>query len=178
MREVDNENPNEMYNQARKSLKKYYGSSSTSKQIKPALEGCTTSPTIAEHLNALVNARKAFTQIDTSRKLKKVLKYPVRSYCDIKYVQGISVFYKLPDEPRWQGAASVIGVHRKVIILKHGSVLRRLHPCRLQHIHHNNCGTKDSKSNEHDNSNKMNDDDSSDTNDNSMIPIVDSKTES
>ena len=62
--------------------------------------------------------------------------------------------------------------------IKHGSVLRRVHPCRLQHIHHNNCGTKDSKSNEHDNSNKTNDDDSSDTNDNSMIPLVDSKTES
>ena len=49
-----------------------------------------------------------------------------------------------------------------------------MHPCRLQHIHHNNCGTKDSKSNEYDNSNKTNDDDSSDTNDNSMIPLVDS----
>ena len=34
------------------------------------------------------------------------------------------------------------------------------------------------KSNEHDNSNKMNDNDSSDTDDSSIIPTVDSKTES
>ena len=36
MREVDNENPNEPYNHAKKSLKKYYGSSSISNQPKPA----------------------------------------------------------------------------------------------------------------------------------------------
>ena len=50
-----------------------------------------------------------------------------------------------------------------------------MNPCRLQHIHHNNYETKDLKSNEHDNLNKTNDNDSSDTNDNSIIPIVDSK---
>ena len=36
MREVDNENPNEMYNQAKKLLKKYYGSSSIFNQTKLA----------------------------------------------------------------------------------------------------------------------------------------------
>ena len=36
MHEVDNENPNEMHNQAKKLLKKYYGSSSISNQTKPA----------------------------------------------------------------------------------------------------------------------------------------------
>ena len=92
MREVDNENPNEMYNPAKKSLKKYYGSSSISNQTKPTLEGCTTSPTVAEHLNALVNARKAFTQIETSCKLKKALKHPVRSYCDINMHKAIQFF--------------------------------------------------------------------------------------
>ena len=55
----------------------------------PVLEGCTTSATIVKH--ALANARKAFIQIETSCKLKKALKHPVRSYCDIKYSQGNSV---------------------------------------------------------------------------------------
>ena len=36
MHEVDNENPNEMHNQAKKLLKKYYGSSSISNQTKLA----------------------------------------------------------------------------------------------------------------------------------------------
>ena len=43
-----------------------------------------------------------------------------------------------------------------------------------QYIHE----TRDLKSTEHDNSNKTNDDDSSNINDNSVIPIVNSKTES
>ena len=116
----------------------------------PALERCTTSPTIAKHLNALANTRKAFTKIETSCKLKKALIHLVHSHCDIKYAKGNSVFYKLPDEPRWQRPASVISVDGKVIISKHGSILQRVHPCRLQDIHHNNCETKDSKSNEHD----------------------------
>ena len=50
----------------------------------PALEGCITSPTITEHLNVIANTQKAFNQIETSCKLKRVLKHPVRSYCDIK----------------------------------------------------------------------------------------------
>ena len=37
MRKVDHENPNEMYNPAKKSLKKYYGSCSISNQTKPAV---------------------------------------------------------------------------------------------------------------------------------------------
>ena len=36
MYEVNNENPNEMCNQAKKSLKKYYGSSSNYNQTEPA----------------------------------------------------------------------------------------------------------------------------------------------
>ena len=71
--------------------------------------------------------------------------------------------------------AKAIQFDGEVIILKHGSVLQRVHPCCSQHIHHTNCETKDLKSNEHDNSNKTNEDDGSDTNDNFIIPIVDSK---
>ena len=36
MREVDKENPNEMYNQVKELLKKYYGSSSIFNQTNPA----------------------------------------------------------------------------------------------------------------------------------------------
>ena len=64
----------------------------------PALEGCATSPTIAKHLNSLANVWKAFTQIETSCKLKNALKHPVHSYCDIKYARDDSVFCKLLHE--------------------------------------------------------------------------------
>ena len=65
----------------------------------PALKRSTTGPIIAKHLIALANSQKAFTQLETSCKLKKALKHPVYSYCDIKYAQSNPVFYKLPDEP-------------------------------------------------------------------------------
>lgn len=41
----------------------------------PASMSCSTSPTIEEHLNVIANARKAFAQAETSRKLHEVLKY-------------------------------------------------------------------------------------------------------
>ena len=100
----------------------------------PALEGVTTSPIIAEHLNAIATARKAFAQAEISSKLRKALKHPVREYADIFYQPGDSVYYKLPDDRRWQGPATVIGADGKVVMIRHGSVLRRVHPCRLQMV--------------------------------------------
>ncbi|XP_066921692.1 uncharacterized protein [Clytia hemisphaerica] len=99
----------------------------------PALEGVTTSPTIATHLNAIASARKAFIHAQTSSKLRKALQHPIREYCDRVYQYGDHVFYKLPDDRRWQGPAAVIGVDGKVVMLRHGSVVRRVHPCRLQY---------------------------------------------
>ena len=99
----------------------------------PALEGVTTSPTIATHLNAIASARKAFIHAETSSKLRKALQHPIREYCDRVYQYGDHVFYKLPDDRRWQGPATVIGVDGKVVMLRHGSVVRRVHPCRLQY---------------------------------------------
>ena len=56
MREVDNENPNEMYNQAKKLLKKYYGSSSISNQTKlAATPSVQLIPTKAEPFFASVH---------------------------------------------------------------------------------------------------------------------------
>ena len=78
----------------------------------PALEGETTSPA----------------------KLKRALRKPIRSYCDASYNHGDNVFYKLPDQRRWQGLAAVIGRDGKVVLIRHGSIYRRVHPCRLQHV--------------------------------------------
>ena len=100
----------------------------------PALEGETTSPVIAEHLNAIASARKAFASAQTSAKLKRALRKPIRSYCDAIYNHGDNVFYKLPDQRWWQGPAAVIGRDGKVVLIRHGSIYRRVYPCRLQHI--------------------------------------------
>ena len=69
----------------------------------PALEENTSSPIIAQHLNAISAARKAYIEADLSSKLPKALRHPVRPYSDIIYRQNDTVYYKLPHENRWQG---------------------------------------------------------------------------
>ena len=100
----------------------------------PALSESTTNPVVAEYLQNLSCARKAFVLAENSAKLRKALQKPVRSSCDAIYSTGDQVFYKLLKEKRWQGPATVIGQDSRVILLRHGSILRRVHPCRLQHI--------------------------------------------
>ena len=51
----------------------------------PALEGNISSAVIAQHLNAISAARKAYIEADPSFKLQKALKHPVRPYSDIIY---------------------------------------------------------------------------------------------
>ena len=75
-------------------------------------------------------ARKAFAQTEISSKLLKALKHPVREYTNIFYQPGNSVYYKLPDD---QGGSCYSD--DKVVIICHGSVLQRVHPCRLQKVH-------------------------------------------
>ena len=83
----------------------------------PAFEGETTSPVIAEHLNTISSARKAFASAQTSAKLKRALRKPIRSYCDAIYDHGDNIFYKLPDQHWWQGPAAVIGCDGKVVLI-------------------------------------------------------------
>ena len=58
MREVDNENPNEMYNRAKKSLKKYYGSSSISNQTKAAATSSVQTALIKKTLQTKITLQR------------------------------------------------------------------------------------------------------------------------
>ena len=100
----------------------------------PALEEETTSSVIAKHFNTIASARKAVASAQTSAKLKRALREPIRSYWEAIYNHGDNVFYKLPDQRPWQGPAAVIGRDGKVVLIRHGSIYRRVHPCRSQHV--------------------------------------------
>ena len=99
---------------------------STFQTFLTALEGSATSSIIAQHLNAIAAARKTFVHAETSAKVRKALKHPVRQYCDVVFKPKDNVFYKLPTDRQWQGPATVIGIDDKVILIKHGSVVRRV----------------------------------------------------
>ena len=100
----------------------------------PALEGETTSPVIAEHLNTIVSARKAFASAQTSAKLKRALRKPIRSYCDAIYNHGDNVFYKLPDQRQCQGPGAVIGRDGKVVLIRRDSIYRRVQHVKADYI--------------------------------------------
>ena len=97
----------------------------------PALEAKTNSEIVAENLNAMHSARKAFIASEASEKLRRALRHNVRTSGNVKYVTGDSVFYKRNDSNKWKGPGKVIGQDGQQVLVKHGSVYVRVHPCRL-----------------------------------------------
>ena len=71
MREVDNENPNEMYNRAKKLLKKYYGSSSISNQTTAAATSSVQTALIKKHCKPKYRYRDTRSSSEKSTLIKK-----------------------------------------------------------------------------------------------------------
>ncbi|XP_066911985.1 uncharacterized protein [Clytia hemisphaerica] len=97
----------------------------------PALEGKTTSEVVRDNLNAMHSARKAFVASEASEKIRRALRHNVGSSVDVKYVTQDSVYYKRKNDPKWKGPGTVIGQDGQQVLVKHGSVYVRVHPCRL-----------------------------------------------
>ena len=94
----------------------------------PALEGRTSSETLADHLNVLHSARKAFIESENSERIKKAL---LKKVCrnNTVYENGDSVWYKRRD--KWMGPGKVIFQDRKVIFVRHGSIYVRVSANRI-----------------------------------------------
>ncbi|XP_064629342.1 uncharacterized protein LOC135488628 [Lineus longissimus] len=98
----------------------------------PALEGTTTSKVVGEHLGALYATRKAFTETECSERIRRALKKQTRSYTGDKYQMGDKVYYRRPDNTEWKGPGTVIGQDGKIVFIRHGGNLVRVHISRLQ----------------------------------------------
>ena len=98
----------------------------------PALEGVSSSQLIADHLNAMHAARKAFVVLEASEKLRRALKSRTRNASSVvEYETGMKVYYKLETADVWHGPAEVIGKACKQVYVKHGGVYYRVNPCNL-----------------------------------------------
>ena len=97
----------------------------------PALEGKTTSEVVRDNLNAMHAARKAFVTSEASEKIRRALRHNVGKSVDVKYVTGDGVYYKRSSDSKWKGPGTVIGQDGQQVLVKHGSVYVRVHPCRL-----------------------------------------------
>lgn len=97
----------------------------------PALEGVTSSRTVEKHISSLHKARQAFTEAESSKRLRRALRKQTR-HVPISYQTGDKVFYRRPNSDAWKGPATVMGQDGAVIFARHGGSLVRVHRCRLR----------------------------------------------
>ena len=98
----------------------------------PALNDKSSSKIVADHLCAMEEARKEFIRLQNSDRFRRILRERVQEGTSIKYVSGDVVYYKRQNEKKmWKGPATVVGQVDNQVLVKHGGMLVRIHPCRL-----------------------------------------------
>ena len=96
----------------------------------PALEDGNVSQFLADNLCNMSAARKAFIQSESSERIRRALRHNIRPSSMNKFFTGDTVYYKRNDSKKWKGPGKVIGYDSQQILIKHGSVYVRVHPCR------------------------------------------------
>jgi hypothetical protein len=97
----------------------------------PALEGVTTSESVAAHINALYAGRKAFAEVQCEEKVRRALRHKVRAV-ERRYEAGEKVYYRRDgDKAVWRGPATVLGSKGSVHFLVHQGDVVRVAACRL-----------------------------------------------
>ena len=97
----------------------------------PALEPVTASDIVRENLSAMHLARKDFIRYEADEKIKRALKHRVRPTRVENLANGDNVYYKRNDSDEWHGPGIVIGIDNKVVIVRHGGEIVRVHTARL-----------------------------------------------
>ena len=97
----------------------------------PALEGVTTSESVAAHINALYAGRKAFAEVQCEEKVRRALRHKVRAV-ERLYEAGEKVYYRRDgDKAKWRGPATVLGNKGSVHFLVHQGDVVRVAACRI-----------------------------------------------
>ena len=97
----------------------------------PALNELDTKEYIAEHLQCIQRAREAFLETERSERIKRALRYNIRTSVHNKFFSGDLVYYKRLDNRKWKGPGKVIGTDSSNVLIKHGSNYVRVHASRV-----------------------------------------------
>ena len=81
---------------------------------------------LAEHLNAMYNSRLAYVKANNSDKLKRALKSKIPNV-EAEYFTNDRVYFKKANQKKWCGPATVIGKDGKVVFIRHGGSMFRVH---------------------------------------------------
>ena len=116
----------------------------------PALE-TPSSPELEQHLSAMHSARRAYMKAESSEKIKRAIRHPVRS-CEEIFNNGDKVYYKREDSRRWRGPAKVLGHLGTVVYVIHGSRFIRCASCRVIKVTNdcNSSGEAEARNNKED----------------------------
>ena len=87
---------------------------------------------VAENLNAMHLARKAFIEQESCERLRRALNRKTRTYSNNVFCQGDKVYYWRNNQSECHGPGVVIGKDGQQVLVKHGGVYIRVHPCRIQ----------------------------------------------
>ena len=98
----------------------------------PANNSTCLSDYVAENLNAMHIARKNFIEQEAAERLRRALNRKSRTYSNNTFCQGDLIYYWRNDDSECHGPAKVIGRDGQQILVKHGGMYIRVHPCRLQ----------------------------------------------
>ena len=97
----------------------------------PSLSTDFTSKDVRKHIEQINKAREAFRIADNDERIKRALRSRIASYNHEKYENEDRVYFKQKDKIEWSGPATVIGQQGKVVFLKYGNNLRRVHMSRI-----------------------------------------------
>ena len=97
----------------------------------PALNDETVNDMIRKNLNALHASRQAKIKCESDERLRRALNHNIRTSNDVVFVAGDRVYYKRKDTKKWKGPATVMAKDGQQVLLKHGGLYIKVHPCRL-----------------------------------------------
>jgi hypothetical protein len=100
----------------------------------PATNPISRSDVVRTNLNALHKARENFIKTESSDRIRRALKYNIRTYSEVDFQAGEKVYYKRRKDKGWRGPAKVLGKETNFVLIRHGSSYYRCHPCQLMKL--------------------------------------------
>lgn len=91
------------------------------------LNESTVNKVLADHLNSMYQARTSFVKANNDEKIRRALKARMEKCLEQNFIPGDKVLFKRENLKRWCGPATVIGQDGKVVFLRQGGTMIRLH---------------------------------------------------
>ena len=85
---------------------------------------------VRKHLERIDEARNAFREADNNERIKRALKSRIQASNHEFYSNGDKVFFKEIKKNEWSGPGKDIGQDGKVVFIRYGNKLIRVHSTR------------------------------------------------